>query len=214
MDYNQLREILVNTEALYNFWQATGDSEEDFIRKNKLFIMDTERARIQKEQTKARQKRFIEKQKAQGKRTLTAIVSGSTYDTLCQIRDKSIQAGDQKSLGEVLDDLISVSIGNAKQIKETKTEIRVPVETDHGKAIAGQVVQDIEYADTLFNKIESLKISGMGGAEIERKFNAEGVKNVSKRPFGRGGVDSFYKGRLKKNGMEWDNKLKKPVPKK
>ena len=109
MDYGQLREILVNTEALYNLWQSTGLDEEAFIRANGKLIEQTEKARLQAEQTKARQKRFFERQRAQGRRHLTAMVSDRTYNLLCRERDRSIKSGSPKNLGDVLDEILSVS---------------------------------------------------------------------------------------------------------
>ncbi|MDD4275158.1 MAG: hypothetical protein PHG14_15690 [Desulfobacter postgatei] len=128
MDYNQLREILVNTEALYNLWQSTGLDEEAFIRANGKLIEQTEKARLQKEQAKARQVKFFEKKKSEGKRFLSAMVSASTYDQLCRIRDKSIKSGSPKNLGDVLDELLTGS--QPKQaIVETQTEIPAPAQT-------------------------------------------------------------------------------------
>ncbi len=109
MDYDQLREILVNTESLYNLWKSTGLDEEEFIRANGKLIEQTEKVRLQKEQARARQVKFFEKQKASGKKFLSAMVSASTYDRLCRERDNSIQAGIPKNLGEILDELISGS---------------------------------------------------------------------------------------------------------
>lgn len=106
MDYDQLREVLVNDEGLYTLWQSTGLDEEEFIRANGTLIKETEKNRLAKEKTKARQLKFIEKQKAAGKRTLTAIVSGETYDRVSRHRDAAIRAGEKKSLGEVLDELL------------------------------------------------------------------------------------------------------------
>jgi len=109
MEYDQLREILVNTESLYNIWQSTGLDEEAFILANRSIIEQTEKTRLQKAAAKARQIKFLEKQKANGKRFLSAMVSSETYDRLCLERDRSIKSGRPKNLGDVLDALLTGS---------------------------------------------------------------------------------------------------------
>lgn len=90
-----------------------------------------------KAQNKARQAKYLEKRRAEGKRHLSAMVSGETYDKLCRLRDQSIQAGEKKNLGEVLDELLNDHTATGQdqgsQIREE------PI-----KAIANQIVQDIE----------------------------------------------------------------------
>lgn len=127
MDYDQLREVLVNTENLYSLWQSTGMSEEEFIRANGSLIEETQKAKLSKERERARQRRFFEKQKAKGRRSLTCLVNAGTYDRLCALRDQSILAGEKKSLGDILDSIVS-------------NEQPSPAI----KAIAEQVVEDIE----------------------------------------------------------------------
>ena len=124
MDYEQLREILVNTESLYNLWKSTGLDEDQFIRANRGLIEQSEKTRLQKDRAKARQIKFLDKQKASGKRFLSALVSSETYDRLCLERDRSIQAGSPKNLGEILDQLLSGSKPDQKRpIVETQNEI-------------------------------------------------------------------------------------------
>ena len=124
MDYDQLREVLVNTENIYRLWQSTGLSEEEFIRANGSLIEESEKARLAKEAAKARQTKYLEKQKEEGRRHLTALVSSKTYDRLCRLRDQAIQAGEKKNLGQILDELLSEP------------------EPDAIKAIANQIVED------------------------------------------------------------------------
>ncbi len=135
MDYSQLREVLVNTESLYNLWKSTGLDEDQFIRANRGLIEQSEKTRLQKDRAKARQIKFLDKQKASGKRFLSALVSSETYDRLCRERDRSIQAGSPKNLGEILDQLLSGSKPDQKRpIVETQNEItqpdQAPAQTD------------------------------------------------------------------------------------
>lgn len=90
-----------------------------------------------KAQNKARQAKYLEKRRAEGKRHLSAMVSGETYDKLCRLRDQSITAGKTKNLGEVLDELLN---DNTATGQDQGSQIR----EDPIKAIADQVVGDIE----------------------------------------------------------------------
>lgn len=144
MDYDQLREILVNTESLYTLWKSTRLPEEEFILANRGLIEQAEKARLQKEQAKVRQARFFEKQKASGKRFLSALVLSSTYDQLCRIRDKSIKSGNPKNLGTILDELLSGSKPDEKPkraIVEIQTEIPAPA-ADPAQTPAPTLAQD------------------------------------------------------------------------
>lgn len=190
MDYNQLREILVNTEALYNLWKSTGLGEESFIRMNASLIKKTEKARLQAEQTKARQKRFFERQRAQGRRHLTAMVSASTYDNLCRLRDHSIQAGSPKNLGEVLDELLSVTGSKPdpkpkQAIVEIQTEIPAPAPT---------LVQD-QAAD----KLDVIKImaehrkAGRTWPDVAKKLNSQGIFTSSGCAWTGPNCQTFFK---------------------
>ena len=220
MDYDQLREILVNTENLYNLWQSTGLSEETFIKQNKSLIIQTEKTRLAKISAKKRQEAFLEKKRAEGKRHLTAIVLNETFNKLCVIRDRAIQAGEQKSLGDVLDDLISNDRPAPTEKKVKEKELDLFNNDQAAPEPKTPPCDDIperetpEYSDWLFNKIEPLKKAGMSSGKIEKKFNADGVKpyKKDKTEFGRGGVDAFFKGKLKKQGLKWDNALKQAVP--
>ena len=169
MDYDQLREILVNTEALYNLWQSTGLDEEAFIRANGKLIEQTEKARLQKEQARARQVKFFEKKKSEGKRFLSAMVSASTYDNLCRLRDKSIQAGIPKNLGDVLDELLSGSQQKPDQkpkpaIVEIQTEIPAPA-ADQAQTAPLDVLETMA----------AHRSAGRTWADVAKKLNSQGV---------------------------------------
>ena len=90
-------------------------------------------ARIE-EQNRVRVKRFMEKAKEQGKKQISAIISSEAHDTLCRIRDKAIQAGEQLSFGQIIENLLMsynintiVNINdNIKPIQETQTELPGP----------------------------------------------------------------------------------------
>jgi len=178
MDYGQLREILVNTEALYNLWQSTGLDEDQFIRANGKLIEDTEKARLQKEQAKARQARFFEKQKASGKRFLSALVSSSTYDQLCRIRDKSIKSGNPKTLGEILDALLSGSKSDQKPKRapvEPQTEIPAPAPDP---AQAPTLVQDQADKPDVIKIMAEHRDAGRTWAAIAKELNSQGIKSA------------------------------------
>src|SRR6056297_209786 len=122
MNYEQLREVLVNTEQLYNLFQSSNLDESEFIKRNASFIEQAEKDRLAREMAKARQKRFQERQAADGRRTLTAIVSAETYDLLCQERDRRTLLGEKTNFGLILDDLLNVKSDAESEDKETDTD--------------------------------------------------------------------------------------------
>ncbi len=177
MDYDQLREILVNTESLYSIWQSSGLDEEVFIRANASFIEEAEKSRLAKERERARQRRFFNKQKAQGRKSLTALVSSETYDELCRRRDKSIQSGESKSLGQVLDDIVLP--GENEQIAR-EFEVLKEVEERRAKANSlANLKQNAEVenfpprGDTGKSRDIAAKKtnSGMSGKSLETSLN-------------------------------------------
>lgn len=177
MDYNQLREILVNTEALYNLWQSTGLDEEAFILANRSIIEQTEKTRLQKAAAKARQVRFFEKQKAEGKKFLSAMVSASTYDYLCRIRDKPLQSGSPKNLGDVLDELLTGSKPDQAQdpkpaIVEIQTEIPAPAPD---QAQAADQAQDQADKPDVLEIIALHRDSGLTWPAIAKELNSQGI---------------------------------------
>jgi len=179
MDYEQLREILVNTEKLYSLWQSTGMSEEEFIRGNGGLIEEYEKARLKKESERQRQKRFFEKQKAQGKKSLTCLVSSETYDTLCRRRDKRIQAGEKVSLGQVLDDIILP--GDQPAIVETQPEIQAPASEEKD-----QVHIDI------IGIIRKARNDGLTWAFVADQLNEHGILSPSGKPWTKSNAQIFY----------------------
>lgn len=52
---------------------------------------------------KARSKRFLEKVKKDGKKQISAIISGEAYNELNRLRDASIQAGKTSSFGQIIE---------------------------------------------------------------------------------------------------------------
>lgn len=201
MDYNQLREILVNSENLYTLWKSSKISEKKFIKNNASLIEETEKARLTRELTKARQVRFLERQKAEGKKQLTMIISGESYELLTRLRDRAIHAGDKKSLGDVLDELV---------LEHTKAGLK----PDPVQAIADQIVEDIEehvqehpsstIVETqkeIFNddsedsSIEAMwkcREAGMSWAETVEKLNRHGIATAKGKTWTVGAARSFY----------------------
>jgi len=186
MDYDQLREVLVNTESLYTLWKSTRLPEEEFILANRGLIEQAEKARLQKEQAKARQARFFEKQKASGKRFLSALVSSSTYDQLCRIRDKSIKSGNPKNLGEILDALLSGSKPEPKPKKaivEIQTEIPAPA-------------PDPAQAPAPLDVLETMALhrkAGLTWAAIATALNDEGIKTARGGAWTGPNCQTFFK---------------------
>jgi len=225
MDYDQLREILVNTENIYRLWQSTGLSEEEFIRANGSLIEESEKARLAKEAAKARQTKYLEKQKEEGRRHLTALVSSKTYDRLCRLRDQAIQAGEKKNLGQILDELLS----KPEPTREETPEPVVLPEPTRKKPTEKPLdlfpqpeepTQDVperetpEYSDYLFNIIDPMRKAGFSSLKIEKKLNDDGIKPYMKKnpKWKRNAAASFHDGRLKKTGLKWDSKSKTAVP--
>ena len=55
------------------------------------------------EKNRARARRYLEKVKKDGKKQLSAIISGGAYESLCRIRDKSIQTSNPQSFGQIIE---------------------------------------------------------------------------------------------------------------
>ena len=56
---------------------------------------------------RARSKRFLEKIKKEGKKQISAIISGEAYNELNRLRDASIQAGTPSSFGQIIEQALA-----------------------------------------------------------------------------------------------------------
>jgi hypothetical protein len=56
---------------------------------------------------RARSKRFLEKTKKEGKKQISAIISGEAYNELNRLRDASIQAGTPSSFGQIIEQALA-----------------------------------------------------------------------------------------------------------
>lgn len=56
---------------------------------------------------RARSKRFLEKTKKEGKKQISAIISGEAYNELNRLRDASIQAGTPSSFGQIIEQVLA-----------------------------------------------------------------------------------------------------------
>ena len=56
---------------------------------------------------RARSKRFLEKTKKEGKKQISAIISGEAYNELNRLRDASIQAGNPTSFGQIIEQALA-----------------------------------------------------------------------------------------------------------
>ena len=54
-----------------------------------------------------KQKRFLEKTKKEGKKQISAIISGEAYNELNRLRDASIQAGTPSSFGQIIEQALA-----------------------------------------------------------------------------------------------------------
>jgi hypothetical protein len=61
---------------------------------------------------KIRSKRFLEKIKKEGKRQISAIISGEAYNELNRLRDASIQAGNPTSFGQIIEQALAYYADN------------------------------------------------------------------------------------------------------
>lgn len=160
-----------------------------------------------KAQNKARQARYLEKRKAEGKMHLSAMVSGKTYDKLCKIRDQSIQEGEKKNLGEVLDELLNYHTATGQdQGSRTREE---PI-----NAIADQTVQDAadhmqnhppspieiqaEIPAPKMDKAEILEIiksyhdAGATWGTIAEQLNGQGLTTARGKTWAKANAQTFY----------------------
>lgn len=63
-------------------------------------------ARI-KQCNRDRSKRFLEKMKKDGKKQISAIISGDAYNELNRLRDASIRAGKPSSFGQIIEQALA-----------------------------------------------------------------------------------------------------------
>ena len=63
-------------------------------------------ARIE-EKNRERAKRYLERVKKDGKKQLSAIISGEAYNQLCRIRDNAVQAGKPLSFGQIIENALT-----------------------------------------------------------------------------------------------------------
>ena len=54
-----------------------------------------------------RVKRYLERVKKDGKKQLSAIISGEAYNELNRLRDASIQAGNSSSFGQIIEQALA-----------------------------------------------------------------------------------------------------------
>jgi len=100
--------------------------------------LDTLKKKLDKIQAgnRARAKKFQEKVKASDKKMISAIFDAESYDTLCRLRDASVQAGTPESFGNILGKTLSFYVrynaiaNNSKNIianePTIKTETIIP----------------------------------------------------------------------------------------
>lgn len=77
-----------------------------------------------------RARKFLAKAKAQGKKHISALISGEAYNILCQIREDAKQAGNPLSVAKIIEQALACyaeSIDQSKKpIREIHPEIHGP----------------------------------------------------------------------------------------
>lgn len=88
------------------------------------------------EQNRARVKRFMEKAKEQGKKQISAIISGEAHATLCRIRDNSTQAGETVSFGQIIERALAAYVKTNVSINDGISQPKKPREQEPVEAPA------------------------------------------------------------------------------
>lgn len=105
-----------------------------------------------------RSRRYLEKAKEQGKKQLSAIISGKAYDQLCRIRDAAQLAGKPESFGQIIEKALACYADDSKPVDET-TNINSDVDTNQNHNTNTNVNSDISISDTVNQGIEQTKAS-------------------------------------------------------
>ncbi|WP_321419334.1 hypothetical protein [uncultured Desulfobacter sp.] len=88
------------------------------------------------EQNRARVKRFMEKAKEQGKKQISAIISGEAHDTLCRIRDNATRAGEAVSFGQIIERALAVYVKSNVNTNDDTNQPEKPSEQEPVEAPA------------------------------------------------------------------------------
>lgn len=114
-------------------------------------MMDAEtQAKLEKlkrieENRRARSKRFLDKVKADGKKQISAILSGEAYDQLCRIRDNEVQAGRLASFGDIIERALSYYDGSVGHTDDNTTvNINDSIEQPKQVSMADNVNDNID----------------------------------------------------------------------
>lgn len=167
-----------------------------------------------------RARRYLERVKQEGKKQLSAIISGKAYDELCRRRDASILTGKPLSFGNIIENALFFDINtNTNNGVDINEKIKKPIKQKL-KPVPARIIEDeLElfenhpppkkeqdiishdmpdrsdkeaYKAWLFSKISTLKDSGEAWTVITKKLNTEGIKSITGKTFGRGAVQKFY----------------------
>lgn len=173
-----------------------------------------------------RAKRYLERVKKDGKKQLSAIISGEAYNQLCRIRDNAVQTGKPISFGQIIEKALAgytasqkpetyanktLNVNNndkpgpgneyklAIPTRESQTEMfnKEPAPNHIPDEIPGRADKKA-YKAWLFSKISGLKNAGMGWVEIKERLNSQGIVTVTGKAWGRGAADFFYKRNLER----------------
>lgn len=141
---------------------------------------------------RTRVQKFAERAKEQGKKQISAFISGAAHDAMCRIRDKSIQAGEPVSFGQIIErsipfyedsikrtnDTMDININDGiKQAEPTdKPVIETQQELPGPKPRRGTK----NYLIWIHAETKRLNGGGMGWAAIADKFNTDGTKPPKK----------------------------------
>jgi len=89
-------------------------------------------ARIE-EKNRERAKRYLERVKKDGKKQLSAIISGEAYDQLCRIRDNAVQAGKPLSFGQIIENALTCYTASQEIEKRSNDILYVNINSNTNK---------------------------------------------------------------------------------
>jgi len=103
--------------------------EKIFQENDKKNQKDLDRLKKMDNQNKARVKKYLDKAKAQGKKQVSALISGEAYDIICRERDKAAQAGVRTTLSQIISQAI-LDNHKANVKSDVKPNISKPVRSN------------------------------------------------------------------------------------
>jgi len=150
-------------------------------------------ARIEKK-NRERARRYLERVKREGKKQLSAIISGKAYDELCRRRDASILTGKPLSFGNIIEDALFLNIN-------TNTSDNVNINAFIKQKLKPVPAKIIEDELELFENQPEPKKDQINEESKQGSVSHDMPDRSNREAYGKWLVNEIN--RLKDSGMSW-----------